>query len=57
MKWSSVVVVSMALASIQSVSAATAGQVIQFGVTWTFDKAYEVGQFVTGDWWVVVPSF
>jgi hypothetical protein len=27
----------------------------QFGITWTFDKEYEVGQFCTGDWWVVGP--
>ncbi|MCK5781920.1 MAG: hypothetical protein KAH10_04985 [Flavobacteriales bacterium] len=23
--------------------------------TWTFDKEYEVGQFINGDWWVVGP--
>ena len=27
----------------------------QYGVTWTFDKAYPVGQFCTGDYWVVGP--
>ena len=27
----------------------------QFGVTWTFDKEYEVGQFANGDPWVVGP--
>jgi hypothetical protein len=36
-------------------SAATATSVSQFGITWTFDKAYETGQFVNGDWWVVGP--
>lgn len=35
--------------------AATQSSVSQFGVTWTFDKAYEVGQFANGDWWVVGP--
>ncbi|MDM8007792.1 MAG: thrombospondin type 3 repeat-containing protein [Phycisphaerae bacterium] len=25
----------------------------QYGITWTFDKEYPVGQFVNGDWWVV----
>lgn len=35
--------------------AVTALSVSQFGITWTFDKEYEVGQFVTGDWWVVGP--
>jgi len=29
--------------------------VAQYGIVWTFDKAYPVGQFVTGDWWVVGP--
>ena len=24
----------------------------QFGITWTFDQDYRVGQFVNGDWWV-----
>ena len=27
----------------------------QFGITWTFDKPYTVGQFANGDWWVVGP--
>jgi len=29
--------------------------VTQYGITWTFDRAYPVGQFVTGDFWVVGP--
>jgi hypothetical protein len=29
--------------------------VSQYGITWTFDKAYPVGQFVNGDYWVVGP--
>jgi len=29
--------------------------VTQFGITWTFDQEYEVGQYVNGDWWVVGP--
>jgi len=32
-----------------------ASSVSQYGITWTFDHAYQVGQFVTGDWWVVGP--
>ena len=32
-----------------------AQSVTQYGITWTFDKAYPVGQFVTGDYWVVGP--
>ncbi|RMF85268.1 MAG: hypothetical protein D6744_01685, partial [Planctomycetota bacterium] len=29
--------------------------VSQWGITWTFDKAYPVGQFVNGDYWVLGP--
>src|SRR6185295_20409798 len=34
---------------------APVSSVSQYGITWTFDKSYEAGQFVTGDWWVVGP--
>ena len=30
-------------------------EVSQYGITWTFDKEYPCGQFVTGDWWCVGP--
>ena len=30
-------------------------QVDQFGITWTFDKDYGVGQFANGDYYVVGP--
>jgi len=44
----------------QSKSDAAAGtmksSVSQYGITWTFDKPYPCGQFVTGDWWVVGPA-
>jgi hypothetical protein len=35
----------------------TGGQssVSEFGITWTFDRSYPVGQFANGDWWVVGP--
>ena len=36
-------------------AAAEAKSVSQYGITWTFDKPHRVGQFVTGDWWVVGP--
>lgn len=29
--------------------------VTQYGVTWTFDKAYTVGKYANGDWWVKGP--
>ncbi len=31
---------------------ALASSLSQYGITWTFDKPYRVGQFVNGDWWV-----
>jgi hypothetical protein len=49
------VLVGALLALAQAAVAATAASVSQFGITWTFDKAYEVGQFVNGDWWVLGP--
>ena len=30
-------------------------QITQFGITWTFDKEYQYGQFANGDYWVVGP--
>lgn len=27
----------------------------QYGITWTLDREYETGRFVTGDWWVIGP--
>ena len=38
-----------------SASNQTAVQITQHEITWTFDRAYPVGQFVNGDWWVVGP--
>jgi hypothetical protein len=32
-----------------------AKSVSQYGITWTFDKAYPVGKFITGDYWVIGP--
>lgn len=29
--------------------------VSQYGITWTFDKAYTVGKYANGDWWVKGP--
>lgn len=40
------------LAAGQDVHAAKAGRLERNGVTFHFDKLYEVGQFVTGDLWV-----
>lgn len=30
-------------------------QISQFGITWTFDRAYPIGKFINGDWWVIGP--
>jgi hypothetical protein len=30
-------------------------EITQYGITWTFDKAYPSGQFVNGDYWIVGP--
>jgi len=35
--------------------AAVSDHVTQYEITWTFDKAYTVGQFANGDWWVLGP--
>jgi hypothetical protein len=56
MNKSFVIVALGVLASAQTIFPATANQISQFGITWTFDKSYEIGQFVTGDWWVVGPA-
>lgn len=42
------ILVTTGLSAIQS-------SVSQYGITWTFDKAYTVGQFANGDYWVVGP--
>lgn len=39
----------------QPLCAAQQSQISQFGITWTFDKDYNVGQFANGDYWVVGP--
>ena len=41
--------IAIALPAVESTS------VSQYGITWTFAKPVQVGQFVTGDWWVVGP--
>lgn len=32
-----------------------ASELTQYGITWTFDKTYPTGQFITGDYWVIGP--
>ncbi len=38
-----------------SLIAQTTSSITQFGITWTFDKPYEFGQFANGDYWVIGP--
>ena len=67
-RWMTVVAVAIVLPSANVVEADAAGpptpsvadlpkksSVTQYGITWTFDKAYPVGQFVNGDYYVVGP--
>lgn len=35
--------------------AQTATSVTQYGITWEFDKAYQIGKFANGDYWVLGP--
>ena len=42
-------------ASLNTVSTGYVNQVTQYGISWRFDKEYQTGQFVTGDYWVVGP--
>jgi hypothetical protein len=36
--------------------AAPVSSISQYGITWTFDKEYDAGQFVTGDFWVAAAA-
>lgn len=38
-----------------SICASESATVSQYGITWTFAKPCQVGQFITGDWWVIGP--
>lgn len=45
----------VALALPFTLSAEMAKEISQYGITWTFDQPREVGQFISGDYWVVGP--
>jgi len=52
------IITIITLVLLTSVALAATGKsrtISQYGITWTFDKAYPVGQFINGDWWVVGP--
>jgi len=44
-----------AIAFTTTLQAEMANRISQYGITWTFDKSHEIGQFVSGDYWVVGP--
>jgi PKD repeat protein len=46
---------SSAGSSSQGSQPAYASSVTQYGITWTFDHAYQIGQFANGDWWALGP--
>jgi hypothetical protein len=45
----------LSLGAIAGLGAQEATSVSQYGITWEFDKPHTVGQFVTGDYWVLGP--
>lgn len=51
-----ILIVSLAIFNMLSTAhGETASSVTQYGITWKFDKEYNVGKFITGDYWVVGP--
>ena len=49
------IITVLTLFRLNSVYAALTDTISQYGITWTFDKPYEYGQFVNGDYWVIGP--
>ncbi len=50
-----ITVLMLLLATVPVINAKQARSITQYGITWTFDKPYTVGKFVTGDYWVLGP--
>lgn len=44
-----------AVLTAESAKPETRREISQYGITWTFDKPVQCGQFITGDWWVIGP--
>jgi hypothetical protein len=58
LSWRTVLALPLLALSILSARpsfATESDHVSQYGITWTFDKPYPVGQFVNGDFWVIGP--
>lgn len=48
-------IIAFSFLSLGQAPAEEANHISQYGITWTFDKAYPIGQFCTGDYWVRGP--
>jgi len=46
---------AMFFASTAALAQTMASSVSQHGITWEFDREYQVGRFITGDYWVIGP--
>jgi hypothetical protein len=46
---------ALVLIYVSGLWAAQQDRITQYGITWKFDKNYETGQFINGDWWVIGP--
>ncbi|RZU98370.1 hypothetical protein EV698_0615 [Spiribacter vilamensis] len=49
------VLAALGLVTTQALAERQASSLGQHGITWTFDKEYQVGRFITGDYWIVGP--
>lgn len=47
--------VTLVAVALSPLVAKAATSISQFGITWTFDKDYTVGQYANGDYWVIGP--
>jgi len=43
--------------AVYAAHAAPTATVSQYGITFTFDRSYEVGQFANGDYWVTLGAW
>lgn len=50
-----VLLVFLSFNSMAAVKVEKRKEISQYGITWTFDKPVQSGQFITGDWWVIGP--
>jgi MYXO-CTERM domain-containing protein len=55
MRWFTTLVLALAIGWSGAAAADSASSISQYGITWTFEGPHEVGQFASGDYWVVGP--